>query len=65
VFPVKVGEPKRYNGVVADGQGIMKDATYASQRISHQHYKALTTWKKFANGNLAEPVQELADALIP
>jgi hypothetical protein len=26
---------KRYNGVVADGQGIMKDAAYAS-KISHQ-----------------------------
>ncbi|HFR0172456.1 TPA: phage tail tape measure protein [Klebsiella pneumoniae] len=54
---------KRYNGVVADGQGIMKDAAYAAKDFTSAMSSLSTTWKKFANGNLAEPVQELADAI--
>ncbi|PXM04803.1 phage tail protein [Klebsiella variicola] len=54
---------KRYNGVVADGQGILKDAAYAAQDFTSAMSALSTTWKKFANGNLAEPVQELADAI--
>ncbi|HIF6528028.1 TPA: phage tail tape measure protein [Serratia marcescens] len=54
---------KRYNGVVADGQGIMKDAEYASKDFTSAMSSLSTTWKKFANSNLAHPVQELADAL--
>ncbi|MDU7531161.1 MAG: phage tail tape measure protein [Klebsiella sp.] len=54
---------KRYNGVVADGQGIMKDAEYASKDFTSAVTALNTTWKKFANSNLAKPVQELADAI--
>ncbi|HBX6129619.1 TPA: phage tail protein [Klebsiella pneumoniae] len=54
---------KRYNGVVADGKGILKDAAYAAKDFTSAMSALNTTWKKFANGNLAEPVQELADAL--
>ncbi|CAI2439503.1 phage tail tape measure protein [Serratia ficaria] len=54
---------KRYNGVVADGQGIMKDADYAAKDFTSAMSALSTTWKKFANSNLAHPVQELADAL--
>jgi len=54
---------KRYNGVVADGQGILKDAAYAAQDFTSAMSALNTTWKKFANGNLAGPVQELADAI--
>ncbi|HAT3671802.1 TPA: phage tail protein [Klebsiella oxytoca] len=54
---------RRYNGVVADGQGIMKDAEYASKDFTSAVTALTTTWKKFANSNLAKPVQELADAI--
>ncbi|HFI1123882.1 TPA: phage tail tape measure protein [Klebsiella variicola] len=54
---------KRYNGVVADGQGIMKDAEYASKDFTSAVTALTITWKKFANSNLAKPVQELADAI--
>ncbi|EML7271218.1 TPA: phage tail tape measure protein [Klebsiella pneumoniae] len=54
---------KRYNGVVADGQGIMKDAAYAAKDFTSAMSSLSTTLKTFANGNLAEPVQELADAI--
>lgn len=54
---------KRYNGVVADGQGILKDAAYAAQDFTSAMSALSTTGKKFANGNLARPVQELADAI--
>lgn len=54
---------RRYNGVVADGQGIMKDAAYAAKDFTSATQALETTWKKFANSNLAHPVQELADAL--
>ncbi|MDU7424858.1 MAG: phage tail protein, partial [Pseudomonas aeruginosa] len=54
---------KRYNGVVADGQGILKDAAYAAQDFTSSITSLNVTWKKFANSNLAHPVQELADAI--
>lgn len=54
---------KRYNGVVADGQGILKDAAYAAKDFTSSMSALNTTWHQFANGNLAEPVQELADAI--
>lgn len=54
---------KRYNGVVADGQGILKDAAYAAQDFTSAMTSLSVTWKKFANSNLTEPVQELADAI--
>lgn len=54
---------KRYNGVVADGSGILSDAKYAAQDFTSALTGLNGTWKKFANGNLAKPVQELADAL--
>jgi hypothetical protein len=54
---------KRYNGVVADGQGIMNDAAYAAKDFTSALSSLNNTWKKFANSNLAEPVQELADAI--
>lgn len=54
---------KRYIGVVADGQGILKDAAYAAKDFTSAMSALNTTLHKFANGNLAEPVQELADAI--
>lgn len=54
---------RRYNSVVADGASIQKDATYAAQDFTSALQSLNTTWLKFANGNLAEPVQELADAI--
>ncbi|WP_370427329.1 phage tail tape measure protein [Klebsiella pasteurii] len=54
---------KRYNGVVANGQGILKDAAYAAKDFTSSMSALNTTWHQFANGNLAEPVQELADAI--
>ncbi|HAT7555766.1 TPA: phage tail protein [Citrobacter freundii] len=54
---------KRYNGVVADGSGILSDAKYAAQDFTSAMTSLSVTWKKFTNSNLAKPVQELADAL--
>lgn len=54
---------KRYQSVAADGQGIMNDAAYAAQDFTSAVQSLQTTWEKFANSNLAKPVQELADAL--
>ncbi|MBA8062346.1 phage tail tape measure protein [Citrobacter freundii] len=54
---------KRYNAVTADGSGILSDAKYAAQDFTSALTSLNGTWKKFANGNLAKPVQELADAL--
>ncbi|EMH9069393.1 phage tail tape measure protein [Citrobacter freundii] len=54
---------KRYNGVVADGSGILSDAKYAAQDFTSAMTSLNVTWKKFTNSNLAKPVQELADAL--
>lgn len=54
---------KRYNAVTADGTGILSDAKYAAQDFTSALTGLNGTWKKFANGNLAKPVQELADAL--
>lgn len=54
---------KRYQSVVADGQGILDDAAYAAQDFTSAIQSLSTTWEKFANSNLAKPVQELADAL--
>ncbi len=54
---------KRYIGVVADGQGILKDAAYAAKDFTSAMSALNTTWHKFANSNLADPVQELADAI--
>lgn len=53
----------RYNTVVADGKGIMDDAKYAAQDFTSAMTSLNVTWKKFANSNLAKPVQELANAL--
>lgn len=53
----------RYNAVVADGSGIMADAKYAAQDFTSAMTSLNVTWKKFANSNLAKPVQELADAI--
>ncbi|WP_154916409.1 phage tail tape measure protein [Klebsiella michiganensis] len=53
----------RYNAVVADGSGIMADAKYAAQDFTSAMTSLNVTWKKFANSNLAHPVQELADAI--
>lgn len=54
---------KRYQSVVADGKGIMDDAKYAAQDFTSAMTSLNVTWKKFANSNLAKPVQELADAI--
>lgn len=54
---------KRYQSVVADGQGILDDAAYAAQDFTSAIQSLSTTWEKFANSNLAKPVKELADAL--
>lgn len=54
---------KRYQSVVGDGQGIMNDAAYAAQDFTSAIQSLDTTWTKFANSNLAKPVQELADAI--
>ncbi|HHG0446525.1 TPA: phage tail tape measure protein [Citrobacter freundii] len=54
---------KRYQSVAADGQGILSDAAYAAQDFTSAVQSLNTTWEKFANSNLAKPVQELADAL--
>lgn len=54
---------KRYQSVAADGQGILDDAAYAAQDFTSAIQSLSTTWEKFANSNLAKPVQELADAL--
>ncbi len=54
---------KRYNGVVADGSGILSDAKYAAQDFTSAMTSLSVTWKKFTNSNLAKPVQELAEAL--
>ena len=54
---------ERYNAVVADGSGIMVDAEYAAKDFTSAMSSLNVTWKKFANSNLAEPVQQLADAI--
>ena len=54
---------KRYNAVIADGKSIQEDATYVAQDFTSAVQSLDTTWEKFANKELAKPVQELADAL--
>ncbi|ECC3295655.1 phage tail protein [Salmonella enterica subsp. enterica] len=54
---------ERYMSVTADGKSIMEDAAYAAKDFTSAMQGLENTWKKFANGNLAGPVQELADAL--
>lgn len=54
---------KRYQSVIGDGEGIMNDAAYAAQDFTSAIQSLDTTWTKFANSNLAKPVQELADAI--
>ncbi|ATA26581.1 phage tail protein [Brenneria goodwinii] len=54
---------KRYQSVIGDGTGIMKDAEYAAKDFTSAMQSMNTTWNKFANSQLAAPVQELADAL--
>ncbi|EPB4371648.1 phage tail tape measure protein [Citrobacter freundii] len=53
---------KRYQAVVADGKGILEDAAYAAKDFTSAMQGMTTTWNKFANNHLADPVQELADA---
>ncbi|CFB66683.1 phage tail protein [Yersinia enterocolitica] len=54
---------KTYMGVVADGTSIMADANYAAQDFTSSLQSLTTIGQKFANAQLAKPVQELADAL--
>ncbi|POT25318.1 phage tail protein [Citrobacter freundii] len=54
---------KRYQSVVGDGKGILEDAVYAAKDFTSAMQGLTTTWNKFANGHLAKPVQDLADAL--
>lgn len=54
---------KRYQSVVGDGTGIMKDAEYAAKDFTSALTSLSVTWKKFSNSNLAGPVQELVDAI--
>ncbi|HGT2350324.1 TPA: phage tail tape measure protein [Klebsiella variicola] len=54
---------KTYMGVIADGQSIVEDAAYASQDFTSAMQRLATTLEKFANKNLAKPIQELADVI--
>ncbi|HGE8484764.1 TPA: phage tail tape measure protein [Serratia marcescens] len=54
---------RRFMGVTADGSSIEGDAKYAGQDFTSAIQSLTTTGEKFANANLAKPVQELADAL--
>ncbi|MGS4242486.1 phage tail tape measure protein [Serratia marcescens] len=54
---------KTYMGVVADGTSLIDDAKYAAQDFTSALQSLNTQWEKFSNSQLAEPVQELADAL--
>ncbi|MBP1034363.1 phage tail tape measure protein [Serratia fonticola] len=53
----------RFMGVTADGSSIEADAKYAAQDFTSALQSLTTIGEKFANTNLAKPVQELADAL--
>ncbi|HEI9785252.1 TPA: phage tail tape measure protein [Serratia marcescens] len=54
---------RRFMAVNADGSSIDGDAKYAGQDFTSAIQSLTTTGEKFANANLAKPVQELADAL--
>lgn len=54
---------KTYMGIVADGQSIIEDASYASKDFTSATQRLTTALEKFTNRELAKPVQELADAL--
>ncbi|MGE0969524.1 hypothetical protein ACQFN5_05980 [Klebsiella sp. WOUb02] len=54
---------QRYNAVVADGKSIQEDAAYAAQDFTSAMQSLATTLEKFANKNLAKPIQELADVI--
>lgn len=54
---------QRYNAVIADGKSIQEDAAYVAKDFTSAIQSMTTTWEKFANSQLAAPVQELADAL--
>lgn len=54
---------KTYMGIVADGQSIIEDAAYASKDFTSATQRLATAVEKFINRELAQPVQELADAL--
>ena len=54
---------QRYNAVVADGIIIQEDAAYAAQDFTSAMQSLTTTLEKFANKNLAKPIQELADVI--
>ncbi|HHG0226761.1 TPA: phage tail tape measure protein [Escherichia coli] len=53
----------RYNAVVADGKSIQEDAAYAAQDFTSAMQSLATTLEKFANKNLAKPIQEFADVI--
>ncbi|RLM05041.1 phage tail protein [Gibbsiella quercinecans] len=54
---------RRFMGVTADGSSIEGDAKYVGKDFTSALQSLTTTGEKFANANLAKPVQELADAL--
>nr|WP_113865478.1 phage tail tape measure protein [Brenneria salicis]NMN90526.1 minor tail protein [Brenneria salicis ATCC 15712 = DSM 30166]RBP64856.1 minor tail protein [Brenneria salicis ATCC 15712 = DSM 30166]RLM31575.1 phage tail protein [Brenneria salicis ATCC 15712 = DSM 30166] len=54
---------KAYMGVVPDEKSLLEDAKYAAQDFTSALQSMTTTWEKFANSQLAAPVQDLADAL--
>lgn len=54
---------RRFMGVTADGSSIEADAKYVGKDFTSALQSLTTTGEKFANANLAKPVQELADAL--
>lgn len=54
---------RRFMAVTADGSSIEGDAKYAGQDFTSALQSLTTMGEKFANSHLAEPIQELADAL--
>ncbi len=49
--------------IKSDGSEILKDAVDNSKELNAQMKKLGTTWNKFANNNLSQPIGDLADFL--
>lgn len=53
----------KFNEVQGDGSEIMKDAATNAETASASLNSLYIAYKRFADDNLAEPIQELADAI--
>lgn len=54
---------KRFMDITADGSQVQQDAAAAAKEFNAAMIYLHTSWQRFANNNLAKPIQKLADVL--